>query len=313
MSNSLQNARFWVRPYEFEGDGSNGAAQAMETWPVGGRERTFWLKELEGRLFFREVGRGEEWNFGSLEAAKLSDWVRILEDENFGRVILPLEANRPCLLFVAANRKMVFLVPNSDVVAFNFWRMKDLPQDLAFYDWEMDVFKELWTDGIRIAGSSGTPKGHIRWRMNQLPIPTVPEMWIRGSQNEFIKLINSFCHLFWDELKSDSRQHDLFTWQLDSAWAMAEMKFATGDNFLLTLRRGIQMPEQLKPKMKVLLEHFLWVGQENINNYATRPAGLGESLQAPTFHEKIEAHRILKEWVSDKMAPDEARDWLNFP
>ena len=80
MLPTLPNARFWVRPYEFEGDGSTGAAQAMETVNVGGRERTFWLKELEDRLFFREVGRGEEWNFGSLESAKLEDFARILED-----------------------------------------------------------------------------------------------------------------------------------------------------------------------------------------------------------------------------------------
>lgn len=310
---SLPNARFWVRPYEFEGDGSNGEAQAMETLQVGGRERTFWLKELEGRLFFREVGRGEEWNFGSLEAAELRDFERILEEERFGRVILPFGASRPCLLLVAANRRIVCLVLHSDIVVSDGWKKGDLPRNLAFLDWGIGHFEELLLSGVANIGSFGPPINHLHRKMDRMPVVTHPEAWLRGSLDELENLFNALFFNCWEDLAYQECDEMKFSWELKSAWAMRPMEIYGSDLLSEVCNCESRIPPYLKPKVRFLLSHFLWVGQVESRYGRCEPRRILRTLQAPTFHERIEAHRILKEWVSQKMAPEEARDWLNFP
>jgi hypothetical protein len=63
---NLEHANFWVRPFQFRGDGSSGAAHAFARIEIGGKEREFWLKVVENRLFFAKriavrIGRSGVW------------------------------------------------------------------------------------------------------------------------------------------------------------------------------------------------------------------------------------------------------------
>ena len=191
MNTPPQNARFWVRPYEFEGDGSTGAAEDVVSLEIGGRLRTFWLKSLEGRLFFREVGRNEDWNFGALDVSDGGDLPRVLvsvlESERYGRVVLPLEAPRPCFLLAASRGQIQCRVPARQLSASTERTPPHTMFDSAFLDWAPKSFGVIASDHFL---SAEVPNF---WNeLTQSAAPVIEPHWARGSLQEWKRTMRAF-------------------------------------------------------------------------------------------------------------------------
>lgn len=208
MNTSPQNARFWVRPYEFEGDGSTGAADAVATLEFDGKLRTFWLKKLEGRLFFREVGRGEEWTFGALKLGE-ADLPKILESDSYGRVVLPNDAPRPCLYLVGPDNRFWFGSPQTHLRERGVWSPHKAARVQLFLERPIRYFKTLADCNSEHAFDQ---EQETFAQLYEMPLPTLRQKWVVGSEQEWRRVVTAFFYHWWPQFREMCESEDLIEW-----------------------------------------------------------------------------------------------------
>ncbi len=314
---ALANARFWVRPYEFEGDGSTGAAADVVTLEVAGKTRTFWLKALENRLFFREVGRDEDWNFGALEEldeAEKSDLpaalAKVLASENYGRVVLPVSVPRPCFLLVSPDGRIRCGVPQSSPHAIFERKAPHTMWTNRFLDWKPGAF--------HVIGTPHLLKAKVPDFMAELAkteCPLIDAHWAAGSQQEWENLIKAFFHEHWSQAEQNNKAPFCVLWELDSACSTREMDLDFYRAYLpLSARRGdiFVLHRDSRRLLRFIETQFRFVGQQaNAWDYCAHLTLRG-AVNSPTHHEILEAHLFLRGWIHQRLPPEQARQWLEF-
>ena len=315
---SLAGARFWVRPYEFEGDGSTGAADDVASLEVGGKTRTFWLKTLENRLFFREIGRDENWNFGALELLTNDDLPleleRVLASENYGRVVLPNDARRPCLFLATPDERVLLLAPRSFICAQGVWMPQNSARARLFLDRSPAIFGSLSFDKCR--GQKTIKQAFAE--IYQSPIRVIRRRWLRGTQSEWECVVKAFFLLWWTHLHTASDADEPIRWELQSAWAMQAPQFYLKEPLYHGFHRSdFQWP--LESRADFLRTQFLFVGQGKYKHtdYLERDSVEARTISGivsqPTHHEILESHLFLRDWINQKLPPAKAKRWLDFP
>ena len=317
LSDSLLDARFWVRPFEFEGDGSLGAADDVASLEVGGKMRTFWLKRLDGRLFFREIGRDENWNFGTLDPLAESDLpavlARALKSESYGRVVLPKDMSRPCCFVATPDSKFQLVVPNSHITARGAWSPQRSSLSRPFIERAPGVYgmlasRPLYRQSKDVHNAFG--------ELSQISIPVIRRRWSRGSEQEWEQVSRAFFHRWWPHF-SLSPDSPVLHWELKSAWSME------GSDFRQIELWGhwayfVQWPPNLKRRANVMSKQFSFVGQgktEQLDKWGrniTGPRLLRGRVSPPTHHETLEAHLLLRDWINERLPLAKAKEWLDF-
>ena len=323
---SPAKARFWVRPYEFEGDGSHGAAEDVASLEVGGKTRTFWLKTLENRLFFREVGRDENWNFGAREElsdAEKSDLplalARVLASENYGRVVLLKEELCPCFGLAHPDGQVRCHVPNHSLNVIRRWKPtvfagpepKPESQQQNFLDWNLN---DIGLD------SPSQLFHEFRHFLKNIPTPIIEFQWIRGSHQEMNDILKSFIVHYWSELVANcpfTETVRCIGWNYTTAWQMREPQFYLTCYFDIQLHRGqylwLGKTPEIQKFLDAIVEQFHLIGQgENPTDKKCCPYTAKEKISAPTHHEILEAHLFLRDWINQRLPPERARQWLDF-
>ena len=308
----LQRARFWVRPYEFEGDGSTGAADDVAALEVGGQTRTFWLKTLEGRLFFREVGRDEAWNFGALEIARSDDLAaelaRVLASENYGRVVLLQNIRRPEYLLAAPNERFQTCITHAQVTLTGRWKPQKSARIRHFLDWPLGVFGSINYNNVQPVSLEFVEA------LLQAPIAVVAARWTRGSQQEWERVINAVLVCGLAHFCEESDQWSAI-WDLQSAWAHGEMYFSCRyeiHSLLQVMPDFSPFSRFVQQRARFLKNDFCFVGQDKDSGGNCRPLTLQGTVTAPTHHEILEAHVFLRDWINQRLPPTKARRWLDF-
>lgn len=309
------NARFWVRPYEFEGDSSHGAADDVASLEVGGKTRTFWLKTLENRLFFREIGRDENWNFGALEELSESEksdlpmaLANVLANENYGRVVLAVSTPRPCLLLAAPDGRVRCGVPQNSLHAFFERKRSHTMFNNHFLDWRPGAFYVISTYHALYE------KVPEFWHeLANIPVPLLSAHWATGSRNEWERTLQALFFCFWPEFtKTDELL--MVKWNLQSACMISDMAFRYEFEFA---NRPSQwwirhpLPVTLQRRLRYVRKQNRFVGQEG-GYYKITPLEISGIIRAPTHHEILEAHFQLRDWVSGHLPPERVRQWLDF-
>ena len=315
---SLASARFWVRPYEFEGDGSTGAALDVAAVEVGGKTRTFWLKALENRLFFREIERDENWNFGALELLTNDDLPleleRVLASENYGRVVLPDSPLCPCYLLVAPAGRIRCAVPRNSLHAFFERKPPHTMFNNHFLDWRPGAFQVISTyHSLR----DNVPE--FLEKTDDIPTPKIPAHWFVGSQAEWKRALQSLFFCYWPNL-NHSGDLVAIEWNLQSACAIKEMAFRYEFEFTTRPSQWRTQPplsRAFQRQIRYVRKQNLFVGQtENIHRHILPrilPIEISGTIHAPTNHEILEAHLFLRDWINQKLPPEKAKKWLDFP
>ena len=314
---SPAEARFWVRPYEFEGDGSHGAAADVASLEVGGKMRTFWLKTLENRLFFREVGRDENWNFGALdelsETEKLdlpAALARVVANENYGRVVLPMSVPRPCYLLVTPDGRIRCGVPQNSLHAFFERKPSHTMFDNHFLDWRPGAFHVISTHHALYA------KVPDFWHeLADIRAPLISARWATGSQQEWESAIQAFFFRCWSQLTYSNDASFCVLWEVQSAWSMGEPRCNFYCSAALLMRAGEQISLNRYPKkrLRFIEKKMSFVGQQEGNwRSHIQPLNLSGIIHAPTNHEILEAHLYLRDWIHQRLPPERARQWLDF-
>ena len=318
IATSPDNARFWVRPYEFEGDGSHGAAEDVASLEVGGKTRTFWLKTLENRLFFREIGRDENWNFGALdelsETEKLdlpSALARVLANESYGRVVLPRDVQRPCLFLATRDERALLLAPGCSLRAQGAWMPQNSARARPFLDRSPGVFESLNLKKCR--GQLTIDQAFAE--IYQLPIRVIRCRWLRGTQPEWERVVKAFFHLWWTHFHAALEADEPIQWELQSAWAMQAPQFYLKKPLYHGFYRS-DFQWSLESRADFLRTQFLFVGQGKEIKYLgmdiTGACALHGIVSQPTHHEILEAHLFLRDWINQKLPSAKAKKWLDF-
>lgn len=311
---SPNNARFWVRPYEFEGDGSTGAALDVATVEVAGKTRTFWLKTLENRLFFRETGRDENWNFGAIEELSESEksdlpmaLANVLTSENYGRVVLPSFASRPKYLLVSPDDKFSTRVPNVSATWQSDWKPQSSARVRPFLDWSPGVF-----GSIANYQRQQIPPDYFAM-LQQTPVPVMNAYWARGSQPEWERVVKSFFVYYLSRSAEPSEPSSL-TWRLHSAWSLGEMSFWHYQGFPkpIWMFPNFGISRSMQKRLRFIKGEFRFAGQKEGVNGSCRPLTLQGIVTQPTHHEILEAHLYLRDWIHQRLPPERARQWLDF-
>ncbi len=319
IATSPDNARFWVRPYEFEGDGSHGAAENVASLEVGGKTRTFWLKTLENRLFFREVGRDENWNFGAIDelsdaekSALPSALARVLASENYGRVVLPDSPSSPFYLLAALDGRIRCDVPKHSLHAFFDHKYPHTMWNNSFLDWRPGAFQKIGTfHSIRYNAPEFSEK------LGDIPVPVIAAHWSVGSQKEWEHMLQTLCFCFWPEFNNIE---DLVAieWYLQSDFSMKDGLFLCGLEFATDIPSETQRPllHALQRRLRYVRKQNLFAGQKrnprpNMLPFIV-PEEISGTIHAPTHHEILEAHLYLRDWINQRLPPERAREWLDF-
>ena len=326
MNNSARSpsgARFWVRPYEFEGDGSPGAAADVASLQVGGKTRMFWLKTLENRLFFREVERDEQWNFGALE--ELSDaekldlplaLANVLASENYGRVVLPFDAPRPCLFLAGMNNQFWFSATRSQARKHGDWKPHKSNKKAEFLDRPAKYFQQLREPSSEHAHER---QSELFADLHALPKPSVRRQWLLGSEQECRLTMTAFFHLWWAHFRETNELEAPILWRLYSAWAMNSMDLRRlHPNWNYWTRVALESPP-LQRRADWLVTQFYFSGQDKSREKGSSGQKLGFGphvisgvVSEPTHHEILEAHLFLRDWINQRLPPAKARRWLDF-
>ena len=313
---SLASARFWVRPHEFEGDGSTGAALDVAAVEVGGKTRTFWLKTLENRLFFREIGRDENWNFGALEPLTNDDLPleleRVLASENYGRVVLPDSPLSPLYLLAVLDGRVRCGVPKHSLHAFFDHKYPHTMLNNHFLDWRPGAFQKIST-----SHSIHENAPEFSEEIRDIPVPVIPAHWAMGSQAEWEHTLESLFFCFWSDFNNIE---DLVAveWNLQSTFSMEDGLFRCELEFAKYISAETQRPllYALHSRLRYVRKQNLFVGQtENIHRHILPrilPIEISGTIHAPTNHEILEAHLFLRDWINERLPPDKARQWLEF-
>lgn len=319
---SPANARFWVRPYEFEGDGSNGVAADVASLEVAGKTRNFWLKALDNRLFFREVGRDENWNFGAIEELRKSEksdlplaLANVLANENYGRVVLPGEAPRPCLYLVKPDNKFWFGSPQTQLHERGVWSPHKATRPQAFIERPTGYFKTLADCNSEHAFDR---EQELFAPLYKMPLPTLRQNWVVGSEQEWRRVVTAFFHFWWPKFREQGEFKELIAWQLRSAWPMEpmELKRLTRWGYWATVSYA---SPPLRRRAQWLTEQFCWIGAGKTKASSSwghkldfGSCVLQGAVSAPTQHEIVEAHLLLRDWINPRLPPEQARKWLEF-
>lgn len=320
---SRDNARFWVRPYEFEGDGSLGVATDVASLEVAGKTRTFWLKMLENRLFFREVGRDESWNFGAIEELNDSEksdlpmaLANVLANENYGRVVLPGEAPRPCLYLVGPDSRFWFGSPQNQLQERGVWSPHKATRFQIFLERPARYFKTL----VECNSEHGFDKEQELFaQLYKLPRPILRPKWIVGSEQEWRRVVTAFFHFWWPQFREEFESEDLIEWQLWSAWAMEPMELNRFSSWGYWIPVSYSAPP-LRRRAQYLIDQFCWIGAGKTKATGCwgqkidfGPHALRGTVSSPTHHEILEAHVFLRDWINQRLPAKQARRWLEFP
>ena len=319
-SASLANARFWVRPYEFEGDGSHGVAAAVASIEIGGKMRTFWLKTLENRLFFREIERDGSWNFGALDElgeAEQSDLpralARVLASENYGRVVLPRDVQRPCLFLATPDERVWLLAPRSSIRVQGVWTPQKSALVRPFIERSVGVFESLSSKKCRGQKTIVQALAEI----SQLPIPTIRRRWARGTPQEWERVVKAFFHLWWSHFHRASEVTEQSQWELRSAWALQNSCFHRGELYYGRFH-WFAFAAPLQRRADFICKEFLFVGQgkckqtDYLGRDSVEPRSLYGTVSQPTHHEILEAHLFLRDWINERLPPEKAHRWLKL-
>ena len=318
---SLDKARFWVRPYEFEGDGTTGAALAAAACiEVGGKTRTFWIKTLENRLFFREIGRDDGWNFGALEKlseAEQSDLptalARVLARESYGRVVLLEGENRPCFGLASPNGQVQCLVPDHQLSTVSRWKMSTTGKELGYESQETPLID--WQPGSLYINKTSQLFHEFRRDLKSLPAPLIEVKWVRGSHQEVENILKSFLVYHWRVLTDFPDNVIHMEWRHSTAWQMQNSAVFLSVHFDFRPHFPYGISQLYTPRMQQLLEainrRFLVVGQGEHQGKCYRYTAKGR-VSEPTHHEILEAHLYLRDWINERLPPKQARKWLDF-
>ena len=315
--------RFWVRPYEFEGDGSNGAAVAAASIEVGGKARAFWIKTLENRLFFREIGRDENWSFGAVDElsdAEKSDLpgtlARVLASENYGRVLLPYDARRPCLFLATPDERVLLLAPRASIRAQGAWMPQNAARARPFIERPPSIFNSLSSKNCR--GQNTIDQAFTE--ISQLPIRVIRRRWARGTQSEWERVFKAFSQYWWRHLHRASELEEQVRWELQSAWAMQSPTIHLREFYRSYGRfHWLICEKPLRSRAEFICRQFLFVGQGKCEqtDYSgldrVEPRSLHCTVSQPTHHETLEANLYLRDWIYQKLPPAKAKKWLDFP
>ncbi len=315
-ANPLDQARFWVRPYEFEGDGSHGAANSIASLEVTGKTRTFWLKTLENRLFFREVGRDESWNFSAIEELRESEksdlptaLANVLASENYGRVVLPDGLWRAHHLLVAPDDRLWTLVGGVEVSPESRWKSQKSARARHFLDWPPGVFSSITRYRFHPAGLPD-----FLAELNRSPVPSIAPCWLLGSQQEWERVIKSLficCGLG----ASEPVEKSSIVWDLSSAYSQHGMIFG----FLWQMSDMLEISPSfnlysrpIEQRARFIINQFSFIGQTHYNGENCRAFKIEGVINAPTNHEILEAQLYLRDWINQRLPPEQARRWLDF-
>ena len=317
MNQDLAAARFWVRPFEFEGDGSTGAAADVASLEVGGKTRMFWLKTLHNRLFFREIGRDESWNFGALEALsepEKSDLplalAHVLASDNYGRVLLPDSPPMPCYLLNAPDGRVRCGVPRSALHAFFERKHPHTMWNNHFLDWRPGAFKVIGT-----SHSLHCNAPEFVEKLDDIPVPSIGARWERGSQQEWRDVLQAFFFRQWPYLRRFGDANFAVQWRYQGEWAMGNSFFRYHRVDLSSAIAWMNDCELEKPearRLRFIQNQFCFGGQEENGYGGCKPLWLNGTIHAPTHHEILEAHLYLRDWIGQRLPLERARQWLDF-
>ena len=340
---NLEHANFWVRPFQFRGDGSSGAAHAFARIETGGEMREFWLKVVENRLFFRETHRGQNWTFGCLERVGFvdeSELVRALqlalEGGRFGRLIWPginaslfdagsgsyNEGLFVCLATEAA--QLHILAPGVGELAVGSTQWEGSRRN-HFLDWRPEGVATLCKSYrySRLLSNAGAEL----WKrydplLAHIPreplLGPVPSRWIRGENPQLQMLIRALCVSMWHRIAlTDLRALRI---SLSSSYALRPMQLTIGCwnghwNVLSSAPHDNGFPAILRQRSRFVAQKFEFIGQQtNRHNelYVSPYKSQWQIDEPPTAHEQIEAQLLLREWISQKLPPEHVEGWLNF-
>lgn len=190
-------------------------------------KRAFWIKTLENRLFFREIGRDEAWNFGAIEeldAAEQSDLpmalANVLANENYGRVLLPASLPRPCYLLAAPDGRIRCGVPQNTLHAFFERKPSHTMFNNHFLNWRPRAFHVVGRPHFIEAEAP-----RFWEELSKSSAPLVAAQWNRGSQPEWEKVLGAFFFRYWSQIEETSNAPFSIVWQLESSRSMREGEF----------------------------------------------------------------------------------------
>ena len=327
---SRDDFQFVLAPWEHRGAIFDARPDAVAQLELDGQVRTFLLKVKRNMLWFREAERDDEWVFAVMapletdsekaefwrnESEFLAAWFENeLRSGNFGRAVVwddfqNYEGNF-ILLFAADGRGIAREPWDNEGLSFEWPAYKELNPPEAL-DWPFETFqnaaRELdknWKLGVKF-GEREPPRQVLDGE---------ELYWLCGSREELEQLTIWMAHVaagmdeFWAQ---NGLPKICFRYRSENQYGRAQLAWLEWPQV-----RWQAQDEEIPSSLCHLADLFLdfhtpvgheWEFQDAMGGRDSwEPDGLNISfdVSAPTAHEKLEAHRILRDWLRGKV-PDE--------
>ncbi len=309
-----EGARFIIAPFEHRGAHFEARPQLAVRFPL--YEATFELKACREWLFFCDKERPDA--VFAIPSAPLgldspqdaAQWLELaLEGGQFHRY-LALENVHPrlegtFLFFFGADGRGFVREPWDESGPQFEWNGGPISTP-AFLIWSRELFLEAAAELMDAQNSQEIMYDLVGRDIEDEQRGETPLEWMCGSREELETLTRALLHTQPD-WNGAARMTARFS--SESEYGRAALNWVRRDD--------LYKPEPPSPRLQTLSDLFLdfntpvghrWEFQDAMGGRASwEPEGHGITIEvsAPTSHERLEAHLLLRDWLSGKVAPDE--------
>jgi len=334
MLKTRDDYRFILAPWEHRGANFDARPDLVATAEVGGDKREFLLKAKRNILFFREADKGDDFlcalsaplTQSVLPETELRAWMQQnaefvrdlwrdeLEGERYARVFLDYDIHQfltgMALVFLASDGRG-WLRESWDESGIDFqWNSPSLvPSPLM--DWPSGDFP-LGRDIMQKDG-----RIELRFRRREMPEEAIerrPLEWLCGSLNELEQFMRWITHSEAELWQTHSPCELVFTCEND--YQRASLNFLKQDG------QGQNLSPRLQSLSNLALDFNtpVGIGWEFCDGSSGKPRIRGSwdpcepiariHIEAPSFHEQLEARLELRAWLQGKASAEQIEDWL---
>lgn len=341
MSKTRDDYRFVLAPWEHRGAQFDARPDLVATAKVGGFEREFLLKAKRNILFFREADKSDEFlcalsaplTQSVLPETELRAWMQ--QNAEFVRDLwrgeIEQETYARCVVtdyFHDSLEGLFLLFFQTDG---NGWVREPWDEGGFTFKWKPAVKEDgpllYWASDVFPSGRSvydATENIHLAAKLDEREMPqkAIEEhelQWICGSLQQLQQLVKWITHNqqeIWAECAKAT-----FHFQVESEQGHAALRWWQFDK-----DRNCQVWNEPAPHMNALCDLALdfntpvgikWEfcdgssGDPPIRG-SWEPLGprLEMTVEAPSFHEQLEARLELRAWLQGKASAEQIEDWL---
>ncbi len=311
-------ARFTIFPFEHRGAKFEACPQLAVHFPQ--YEATFELKTCREWLFFRGKQQSEALfaiplaPLGLDSREETAQWLELaLESGQFHRFVAMEDAHPTLegtfLFFFGANGRGFVREPWDESGPDFKWNDALIATD-AFLKWPREEFLEAVARLMDYKKSKKVMIALVSRDIEDEQRSGAPLEWMCGSHEELEILTRALLHTR-DDFWRDAGEAEVY-FSSESEYGRAKLNWITQNRALVT-QRDAPVDEHLRRLSDLFLDFntpvgHTWEFQDAMGGRASwDPEGHSILIEvsAPTSHEKLEARLFLREWLQDKMAPEE--------